>query len=931
MRLAARWRRLPCILPSYGGDCLELSRSLLKKFASITRDSEVRQRVNSYGTAVVVGSAGDNAVKYVRLDGSEVLTPVSEAADVRDGDRVLVSVENHVATISGNLTSPPSGRGASELKPIVEGDNERINGLEPIVGGNVERINALVANQITTVYLEANYAKINRLDAQEARIGVLEANRITASYLEANYAKVASLEANTARINTLEANQITTSHLKANYAEIDLANVTQASIGTMLANVGLVSNMTISQGFITGELQGVTISANQLTAGRIDAANIEVVNLNASNLTVGTINGTIIRPGTITAAALSEELNNAISEKSDASEALRKIEENRVAAEAMINTVRSDLGVVGNISVHGGNIQSETITAGQLAANAVTADKIAANAITAGKISVAELSSITASMGTLIGGVIKSPNYEPYDSSTAMNCKSGMLINLDTGFIQSPNFAVTALGTVYVKGKVYATSGSISGSLVTSGLNADNITVGTLSADRLAAGSISGDKLIAGTITATQIAAGTITADQIAGNTITSAEIKSGAITAAKIASGAVTADKLAVGSLSAITADIGTITAGKIGDWTINDRYIQSKVSSYGQVLYLHSEGYIRIEKITYPIGVIFEVGPGGCYVKSMEADSISVNGAITSSSMTVNGALTASSMTTDGTVTCNNLKNNGNISSGYVFANNGVSANDYLNTYGYLTASGTITSNSTINSTLSSASDAGLIATNSAGAMSFIISGAGNKGIYCRNSSTWILRMGTDNIIYSYNVYAKTVTSSANINVSTAGALRRYASSSERYKHGIRYYSNVDKAVSSVSKRAGGYMDDSGLLSILNLPVCSFLYDDGYIDEEGFDPNKPIYGFIAEDVNVWSPDAVDYYKIPGDDVRPAQCTAIPESWDVKKLFPKAVYVIQKHEEKIQECMDVIGLMYSTMVQAGLLNEDVFGNYGGL
>lgn len=83
---------------------MELSRHILKEFADVSRGVE-RDDKTQYlrGTIKCSGEA-----KYVRIDGSESLTPISEIVDVKDGDRVLVTIENHEATILGNLTMPPS-------------------------------------------------------------------------------------------------------------------------------------------------------------------------------------------------------------------------------------------------------------------------------------------------------------------------------------------------------------------------------------------------------------------------------------------------------------------------------------------------------------------------------------------------------------------------------------------------------------------------------------------------------------------------------------------------------------------------------------------------------------------------------------------------------------------------------------------------------
>lgn len=895
---------------------MELSSRLLKKFADITNDASVRSNSGStvYGTAVV-----RDGRKYVRIDGADSLTPVSEAADIRNEDRVLISVQDHTAAVVGNFTCPPSARTATDLNPVIEAESARISILE--------------ANRITTEYLEANYAKVGRLEALSAKIDTLEAGRITTEYLEANYAKIGRLEALSAQIGTLEANQITTEYLNANYAQIGLANVTQASVGTLFANIGLVSNMTISSGYITGELQGVTISANQITAGTIDAAAINVVNLNASNLTVGTINGQLIAPGSVSADALSQALQNRISQtETDVENALKEIDANEAAAKAMVDDLTKNLSVPGKIVVSAGNIPAGTIastqiannaiiagkiaanavtsdkiisnaiTAVKIAANAVTADKISANAVTAGKIAanavtagtiaakavtagnlnVSTLSAITANVGTLTSGIIRSSNYAAAASGNYSS--KGVIINLSSGLIQTPNFAIDTAGNAYFKGNVTATGGSISGSLVTSGINAANISTGALSADRIAAGSLNGNKIISNTITATQIAASTITGAKIAGSTITAGNIAAGTITATQIAGGTITGAKIAGGTITADKLAAGSITAdrikvGALGGWTFDSTRIYSTKSNVSANIYSEGTNLITIEQNGNPLLKIERTG----LLRSTSS--------ITANSFLLN-AITSVTFDSSNNTNINALAAIKITSGGYIYTNDSIA----------MTKTSTATTGLRVKNT--KVSDYIFFGVNSNGV----------RGIYDYSIGDWILGMNASNQVYSKYIYTLTTTGSANVNVASNGVLRRHASSSQRYKHDIYYYSNKAVAVSDEKKRSALKRNEEELLSILKLPVCSFLYNKGYIsDDVGYDPKRPVYGFIAEDVQNVSPDAVDYLETSNGEV--------PESWDVKKLFPKVVYVAQKHEYEINQYREVLFLLYEAVKQTGLLS----------
>ena len=62
---------------------MELSNDLLSQFAKITNDNKKEEKeVTVYGTTVT-----DNGKQYVRLDGSDRLTPISTTTDMKPDER----------------------------------------------------------------------------------------------------------------------------------------------------------------------------------------------------------------------------------------------------------------------------------------------------------------------------------------------------------------------------------------------------------------------------------------------------------------------------------------------------------------------------------------------------------------------------------------------------------------------------------------------------------------------------------------------------------------------------------------------------------------------------------------------------------------------------------------------------------------------------
>lgn len=96
-----------------------VSKDLLSKFAKVivqTGSEKKKQNIGLYGTVVVDEETNQ---KYVQLDGAPNRTPIYEAMDARNGDRIIASIKDHKLVLTGNLTAPASARSATDLsKPI---------------------------------------------------------------------------------------------------------------------------------------------------------------------------------------------------------------------------------------------------------------------------------------------------------------------------------------------------------------------------------------------------------------------------------------------------------------------------------------------------------------------------------------------------------------------------------------------------------------------------------------------------------------------------------------------------------------------------------------------------------------------------------------------------------------------------------------------
>lgn len=177
---------------------------------------------------------------------------------------------------------------------------------------NSNAMSGPLSKQMERYYAELvliNKALVNSLTVDQADIRYLQADKLDA--IEADISK--------AVIEELETDFLTAESADLKYASITLANIDTAhvdrvSISKLFTEVGLIKDAVIDEGRITGYLDAVKVSANNIATGTLDAAEIEVVNLNAANITVGTINGQQIAPGAITIENLDKQVSGSISE-----------------------------------------------------------------------------------------------------------------------------------------------------------------------------------------------------------------------------------------------------------------------------------------------------------------------------------------------------------------------------------------------------------------------------------------------------------------------------------------------------------------------------------------------------------------------------------------------------------------------------------------
>ena len=322
-----------------------LSSDLISQFVKATKDEKQKStEATVYGT--VVEQNGD---LYVQLDGSDVLTPVSSTVKIESGERVMVRIKDHTAVVTGNLTTQ-SAR-SDDLDDVVneiteveilvadkvstsELDAERAR-IDELVAENVTITGRLEASEAVISELEADYLIVNAtLIAHEADITKLTTEKLDAEFAEITYATIESLTATNAQINNLEATygdfvELTAErfealdaeivNLDAKYATIDFANIGDAAIENLFALAGIIEDLVVSEGHVTGTLTAVDINADWINAGTLKAERLVLlgedglfheINVAAGGITEGevvpddSIHGSVITAKSITATQI---------------------------------------------------------------------------------------------------------------------------------------------------------------------------------------------------------------------------------------------------------------------------------------------------------------------------------------------------------------------------------------------------------------------------------------------------------------------------------------------------------------------------------------------------------------------------------------------------------------------------------------------------
>ena len=317
---------------------MSLSDDLISQYVEVNAEEKEKKEETLLGKIVSY-----NGKQYVKLDGSDQLTPIASTSSVDADDRVTVLLKNHSAIVTGNLSYPSAKN--SKMTEISDKVDEFGNILAySITTENIDAINAYFENltAITANYenmeavnaeierLKATYANLDHVTAEDVealnadienlRATFVNATNISAEDLNAANAEINNLKAYNANFTYVSADVLSAingkiTNLDATYANIDFANITEAAVGKIFSDSGIIKDIVVSEGRITGELVGVTIKGDIIEGGTVKAdklvvkgsdglfykLNTDGVTITAEQTEYNSLSGTVITAKSITA------------------------------------------------------------------------------------------------------------------------------------------------------------------------------------------------------------------------------------------------------------------------------------------------------------------------------------------------------------------------------------------------------------------------------------------------------------------------------------------------------------------------------------------------------------------------------------------------------------------------------------------------------
>ena len=309
---------------------MSLSKNLINQFVKVVNYEKKESKESTVnGTYKLI-----DGVKYVQIDGSDIWTPVNSMVQADDGDRVKVSIKDHNATITGNITNPSAGSSSvQDLKDtvdehgntikqinnnieqqgnsIIQIDNsikqventilqydntinqqnnkiqqfentiiQQNNTIEQIgnnitqMGDDIESINNTIIAQGNTITQHDNLIEQQgNIISQQENIIIQQGTTLETfnSQIKIINSGFKIEDGVLTGLSDIIVEKLKTDSLDATYANIDFTNINYAAVKKIFTESGIIKDLVVEEGNITGELVGVTIKGDLIEANTLRA------------------------------------------------------------------------------------------------------------------------------------------------------------------------------------------------------------------------------------------------------------------------------------------------------------------------------------------------------------------------------------------------------------------------------------------------------------------------------------------------------------------------------------------------------------------------------------------------------------------------------------------------------------------------------------
>jgi hypothetical protein len=226
------------------------------------------------GDKIKTGTIDGNKIKAGSISTDKLDTDVVTADELNSNNAVIKNLINEKASIQ-------------DLK---------------VTNGNIDKLNA-------------DYASFKKTTTDNLNVGWATVQELAADQASFKNTTTDNLDVVNANIKKLDTDKLNVTDAAAKYANIDFANIGEAAIKAFYAKSGVIDDVVISDGHVTGKLVGVTIKGDLIEGGTVVADKLVMLGedglyykLNTNGKTVSSeqteynsLNGSIITAKSITA------------------------------------------------------------------------------------------------------------------------------------------------------------------------------------------------------------------------------------------------------------------------------------------------------------------------------------------------------------------------------------------------------------------------------------------------------------------------------------------------------------------------------------------------------------------------------------------------------------------------------------------------------